>query len=54
MGMFWYQRIGALHFGQCDPGRTTDSSRGSRQMQTFRKLATQHPKENENAAKIVK
>ena len=42
--MFWYQRIGALQFGQCEPGRTTLSLRGSRQMQTFRKLATQAPK----------
>ena len=34
-----YQRMRALHFGQCDGGHTTDSSRGMRQMQTFRKLA---------------
>ena len=42
--MFWYQRIGALQFGQCDAGLTTLSLRGSRQMQTFRKLAMQAPK----------
>jgi hypothetical protein len=52
--MFCHHLIGALHFGQCDPGRTTDSSRGSRQMQTLRKLATQHPSANANAAKTVK
>ena len=52
--MFWYQRMRALHFGQCDGGRTTDSLRGRRQMQTFRKLAMQHPIPNAKQAKTEK
>ena len=44
--MFWYQRMRALHLGQCDGGLTTLSSRGMRQMQTFRKLATEAPRKN--------
>ena len=46
--------LSALQFGQCDPGRTTLSSRGSRQMQTLIKLATHAPRENAKQAKRVK
>src|SRR5262245_44538597 len=31
-------RMGVWHAGQCDAGRTMLSPRGSREMQTFRKL----------------
>jgi hypothetical protein len=54
MGMFWYHFIGALQFGQCDPGRTTLSLRGRRQMHTFRKLATHAPSANAKQANTVK
>ena len=39
MGMFCHHLIGALHFGQCDGGRTIDSPRGTRQATTFRNEA---------------
>ena len=45
-GMFWYQRMRALHLGQCDGGLTMLSSRGIRQMHTFRTLATADPRKN--------
>ena len=32
-----------LQAGQCEPGKTMDSSRGMRQMQTLRKLPMQSP-----------
>ena len=54
IGMFWYHRIRALQFGQCDGGLTTLSPRGRRQMQTFRKLATHAPIANEKNAKLPK
>jgi len=50
IGMFWYHFMHALHFGQCEGGDTTLSSRGRRQIHTFRKLATQLPNANANAA----
>ena len=43
IGMFWYQRIGAWQFGQCEGGNAMFSPRGIRQMQTLRKLAMQAP-----------
>ena len=43
IGMFWYQRMGALQFGQCEAGLTTLSFRGSRHMHTLRKLAMHAP-----------
>jgi hypothetical protein len=45
-GIFSYQCISWLHFGQCEGAVTMDSPRGIRQMQTLRKLPMQHPKIN--------
>ena len=43
-GMFSYQRIPRPQEGQCDDGETSDSSRGRRHTQTFRKLPMQRPR----------
>src|SRR5207244_13349507 len=42
-GRLSYQAIGVARRGQREPGRTIDSSAGSRWMQTFRKLPMQVP-----------
>src|SRR5213594_1406842 len=42
-GTLSYQTIGVAQRGQREPGRTIDSSAGSRWMHTFRKLPMQVP-----------
>ena len=42
-------RSGVPHAGQCEPGRTTLSSRGTRWMTTFTKLPQTEPQANANA-----
>src|SRR2546427_3344029 len=42
-GTLSYQAIGVAQRGQREPGRTIDSSAGSRWMHTFRKLPMQAP-----------
>src|SRR5439155_13432517 len=42
-GRLSYQAIGVAQRGQREPGRTIDSSAGSRWMHTFRKLPMQAP-----------
>src|SRR5213594_774572 len=41
--MLSYQAIAVLHCGHRDPGRTMDSRRGRRWMQTFKKLPMTAP-----------
>src|SRR2546425_2228854 len=43
IGMLSYQAIAVLHCGHRDPGRTMDSRRGRRWMQTFKKLPMTAP-----------
>jgi hypothetical protein len=50
-GMLSYQRTGASHAGQWDPGVLSDSPRGKRQMTTFAKLPSSRPKTASAAAK---
>src|SRR6266446_4803161 len=42
-GILSRQAMGCLQFGHVERGRSSDSSRGSRRMQTLRKLPTQRP-----------
>ena len=42
-GTLSYHVSGLSHLGQCDGGETSDSSRGSRQTTTFRKLPMHAP-----------
>jgi hypothetical protein len=51
MGMLSYPAIKVSHDGQCDPGRTTDSPLGSRQITTFAKLPKRRPKSAMDTAK---
>jgi hypothetical protein len=52
-GIFSYQRILWLHLGQCDGTLTTDSPKGIRQIQTFRKLAKQQPSQKTTVAQKI-
>ena len=49
-GMLSYGLICVLQAVQCDDGSTTDSSRGIRRMQTFKKLPITSPSKNMAAA----
>ena len=51
--MFCHHLIGALHFGQCDGGRTIDSPRGTRQATTFRNEAIEAPSPKAKTQRIV-
>ncbi len=42
--MLSYQRMGFPHFGQRERGEMTDSPRGRREMQTFKKLPKASPR----------
>src|SRR3954467_8489092 len=50
--MLSYHRSGVLHFGQCEPGETSDSSRGKRQTTTFKKLPTHAPRAKRKRMKV--
>ena len=48
-GMFKYQGIEYLQFGQCDGGEMMLMPNGIRWMHTFRKLPTMHPSTKKHA-----
>ena len=50
-GTLSYHRTACPHAMQRDPGRTTDSCAGSREMHTFKKLPNSSPSMNPNNSK---
>jgi hypothetical protein len=44
---------GCSHFGQREPGRTSDSPRGNRHTTTLRKLPTQAPRTKKKTMKMM-